>query len=101
MDKSYTLSLKYKREVVSYIIKNSGGKDFILHIDSSYGYATGFNYLFTYYNSEPKEKGDHLYLISIPWSQKQVTAKKMVSDDYKFKNAELNIFGDIGVFKMY
>lgn len=101
MDKSYTLSLKYKREVVSYIIKESKGYDFILHIDSSYGYANGFNYLFTYYKNNPKEKGDHLFLISIPWSQKQVTAKKMVSDDYKFKNAELNIFGDIGVFKMY
>jgi hypothetical protein len=101
IDKTYTLSLKYKREAVSYIIKDSGSKDFILHIDSSYGYATGFNYLFTYYKNVPKEKGDHLYLISIPWSQKEVTAKKMVSDDYKFKNAELNIFGDIGVFKMY
>lgn len=101
IDKKYSLSLKYKREAVSYIIKESAGADFILHIDSNYGYATGFNYLFKYYKNEPKEKGEHLFLISIPWGQREFTAKKMVEEDYKFKDAKLNIFGDIGVFKMY
>lgn len=95
-----SLSLKYKMEAVNYIVNDSQNNDFILHIDSGFGYGSGFNYLFYYLKKEPKEKGNNLYLIGIPWSQKHSTTTEMVKNSYKANNPVFNSFGDIEVIKI-
>lgn len=96
-----SLSLKYKMQAVSFIVGDSQDKNFVLHIDSGHGQGSGFKYLFYYLKKEPTEKGDHLYLLSIPWSQKAKSTTNLLINNYKAGYAKHYYFGDIAVMKIF